>query len=1005
MWQPLTITRADTRQDAVVSVVSSQTNKLFITPSTVTIPAGQSSVTVSLVGVDNQIVDGTVPVNINVSSQNMIDAMTTIDVLDYEPLGLIIANDTFSERGGATIGQLTRSDPNGPLVVTLTATPENQLSVPVAILFADGESISQGFPITAIDNQLVDGTRVARVDATADGYISTSAEINLTDFEELDFVVDSTVIPENSGTVELRLRRTDARGSVLASLTSTSPARMTVPTTVSFNDGDNLSQPIIATVFDNDFVEGEIPVSIVASMFGYERGIVDLTISDHEQLIVTRTGGPLTETSGTVTYTVTRPAAGPDTPVTLAGGGVNSLRLPNQVRFDPGATEVSFDAEVIDNEISSGDQLVSISASATGYVTGTRSETIADNDTPEMALVLLSESLIEGHTPTLARIVRNTRGPLEVAITQSVDGTLSVPESVAFQPGRAFVEFPISVPDNDLADGSRIVDLTITAPGHPTDTQTVTVVDDEVASFGFTQTDLQVVEAGNFGVASIVLHRRPITAVTVSVSTSDVSQLTVTPTEITFTPDNWSLPQSVTVNTIDDQTSEGTKQYSLIATVTSGIAFSELGDETLPVTVVDDDVPMIELQETDGTTLVTEFGLNDHFSLSLGTKPLSSVQISIDGSQVAEALFEPSVLTFTPDNWDQPQVVTVSTPLDFDADLHQIGSVYINVDDAQSDPVYRDASRRIIGVVHIDSNLSDLRIRRENDRIVLIDVFTGATLRSTSVTSPQPALLQMGSRAERVFIESMDVGTQYNVSTRDGNDTISLEQMLGGSVDGGAGYDVVKLLADGTLPDELSGGFALRNIEQIDLTVGGTQHLVLSPAQVIAMTDANNRLDIELAEGDELSLDDGWLYSVPFTANGVAVHELAQAGATIRLTSQSEWQNPFGRFDVNRDGQVSPSDALAAINRLSVDGNTELPPITDPQNNRYYDVNGDHFVTPRDALAVINELTRRQSLAEPEQVQLGFLDEPAHAFSAAAVDAAILIAAQSDWLDDDEEDA
>jgi hypothetical protein len=67
------------------------------------------------------------------------------------------------------------------------------------------------------------------------------------------------------------------------------------------------------------------------------------------------------------------------------------------------------------------------------------------------------------------------------------------------------------------------------------------------------------------------------------------------------------------------------------------------------------------------------------------------------------------------------------------------------------------------------------------------------------------------------------------------------------------------------------------------------------------------------------------------------------------------YQNPVNRFDVNGDGFISPIDALLIINDLNLNGPRPLPPgsFTPPP---YLDVNGSNSVEPSDALQVINYL-------------------------------------------------
>ena len=153
---------------------------------------------------------------------------------------------------------------------------------------------------------------------------------------------------------------------------------------------------------------------------------------------------------------------------------------------------------------------------------------------------------------------------------------------------------------------------------------------------------------------------------------------------------------------------------SLVASVdpSSDAAFTSLPGSVIDVQVIDDDVAGILMEQTNGSTIVSELGLDDDFSLSLAARPASDVVLVIDGAAIEQAVFTPSTLTFTPDNWDQIQQVVVSTPLDFDADRNSIGSVFVNVDPATTAHGFADLGPRTLSVVHVDAVINDLRVRR-----------------------------------------------------------------------------------------------------------------------------------------------------------------------------------------------------------------------------------------------------------------------------------------------------
>ena len=97
----------------------------------------------------------------------------------------------------------------------------------------------------------------------------------------------------------------------------------------------------------------------------------------------------------------------------------------------------------------------------------------------------------------------------------------------------------------------------------------------------------------------------------------------------------------------------------------------------------------------------------------------------------------------------------------------------------------------------------------------------------------------------------------------------------------------------------------------------------------------------------------------------------AKSGVDFGLeTSNSRWQNPGDRFDVNDDGILTSNDVLRIINKLNTEGAGPLD--ESDASPPYVDVNGDFNVTSNDVLQVINELNRRSSGGGGEGEGAGF---------------------------------
>lgn len=96
-------------------------------------------------------------------------------------------------------------------------------------------------------------------------------------------------------------------------------------------------------------------------------------------------------------------------------------------------------------------------------------------------------------------------------------------------------------------------------------------------------------EAGGTATFTVVLTGTPTADVTIALSSSDSTEGSVSPTSLTFTPLNWSTPQTVTVTGLDDSTADGDIVYSVVtaAAVSADSAYSGLHAADVSVTNTD----------------------------------------------------------------------------------------------------------------------------------------------------------------------------------------------------------------------------------------------------------------------------------------------------------------------------------------------------------------------------------------------------------------------------------
>jgi Ca2+-binding RTX toxin-like protein len=111
----------------------------------------------------------------------------------------------------------------------------------------------------------------------------------------------------------------------------------------------------------------------------------------------------------------------------------------------------------------------------------------------------------------------------------------------------------------------------------------------------------------------------------------------------------------------------------------------------------------ISVVQSDGTTLVNESGTTDTLAVSLTEKPTSSVVLNVSSSDTGEATVAPTTLTFTPDNWNTAQTVTVTGVDDFVLDGNQSSTIKISVDDTSSDDAYDSVPDQTVPVTTVDN--------------------------------------------------------------------------------------------------------------------------------------------------------------------------------------------------------------------------------------------------------------------------------------------------------------
>ena len=157
-----------------------------------------------------------------------------------------------------------------------------------------------------------------------------------------------------------------------------------------------------------------------------------------------------------------------------------------------------------------------------------------------------------------------------------------------------------------------------------------------------------------------VLLVQPLTDVQVNLVSNDVSEASLSGiTFLTFTSANWNVSQTITLNQVDEFLIDGSQTSSITASIdpSSNAGFIGLASQSVVVTTLDNDVAGITIVVTDN--LSSESGDTAQFTAQLDAIPTANVTIDFDTSNASEAQPLVTQVTFTPANWNIPQIVMI----------------------------------------------------------------------------------------------------------------------------------------------------------------------------------------------------------------------------------------------------------------------------------------------------------------------------------------------------------
>ncbi len=268
-------------------------------------------------------------------------------------------------------------------------------------------------------------------------------------------------------------------------LTSDSPLSLGVQAQVTIPAGQTTATfGLLPT--NNSAVTGPLKVSVTATIGGIYsgRGVTQLLDDDTGSVAVSLPATAREYFDSTIVGWVTISPA-PDTiqTITLSSSLSGTLSVPTQLICQPGQTSVPFTASSINDSIVNGNRDVTITASLSGWLPGSATIGIIDDDRISLSVgsaYIVKEGGIAGGSVYTSGTLST---PLTVSLTSSDPLHLTVPATVTVPAGANSISFTVTAPENGAFEGRRNVTLTASAPGVASALGSADVYDNDLHHF------------------------------------------------------------------------------------------------------------------------------------------------------------------------------------------------------------------------------------------------------------------------------------------------------------------------------------------------------------------------------------------------------------------------------------------------------------------------------------------------------------------------------------------
>ncbi len=381
-----------------------------------------------------------------------------------------------------------------------------------------------------------------------------------------------------------------------------------------------------------------------------------------------------------------------------------------------GSASANFSVTPLNDSLTEGSEavIVTLNPDASYTVVSPTSDTvtIADNE-PEVSIVATDGAAGETAPPSVANdgfftVTRTGSTTGQLVIFYAVSGSASngadyasLSVAVTILAGDSSAAIPVTVLNDTLTESDETVSITLL----PDASYTLVNPLSDVVTIGDNEPEISVIasDASESGASGAFIISRtgsaffPLTIYfSVGGTATSGGDYAALATSVTI-PAGQSTA-TLTVTPVGDAVDEADETVTL--TILPDVFYTVSDPFVGTVTILDDDTAGVNIAPVGGL-VTTEEGGQATINIVLTSQPTANVSFTVASSDISEGTVSTSALTFTPANWNTPQMIVV-TGVDDVIDDNDIAFNIVTGASVSADPNYSGLNLPDVGVVNTD---------------------------------------------------------------------------------------------------------------------------------------------------------------------------------------------------------------------------------------------------------------------------------------------------------------